>query len=227
MPLPRKGASAPTDADDRFDDSRHPRRTLASKDCDRREPAPCRSDEGFVWALASRATHKLADGANSLPEAGGAYARCLRPQSVTAVPLLANTGSLGSSAASPAFVLARAFVADGESRGSLCPFPAARRRPARWLLRHVRSSPSTSVVTRCLSSNWEEIRGLELAPARSRERQRRVLAGPASFSSPWSSLTVATAVSCSPAHGIRLNTVHPASTYSRGERRNVLGRSIR
>ena len=27
---PRKGASAPTDADDRFDDSRHPRRTLAS-----------------------------------------------------------------------------------------------------------------------------------------------------------------------------------------------------
>jgi hypothetical protein len=59
----------------------------------------------------------------------------------------------------------------------ICPFPAARRRPARWLLRHVRSSPSTSVVTRCLSSNWEEIRGLELAPARSRERQRRVLAG--------------------------------------------------
>ena len=28
--LPRKGAPAPTDADDRFDDSRHPRRTLAS-----------------------------------------------------------------------------------------------------------------------------------------------------------------------------------------------------
>jgi len=28
--MPRKGASAPTDADDRFDDSRHPRRTLAS-----------------------------------------------------------------------------------------------------------------------------------------------------------------------------------------------------
>ena len=28
--LPRKGASAPTDADDRFDDSRHPRRTPAS-----------------------------------------------------------------------------------------------------------------------------------------------------------------------------------------------------
>ena len=28
--LPRKGASAATDADDRFDDSRHPRRTLAS-----------------------------------------------------------------------------------------------------------------------------------------------------------------------------------------------------
>ncbi len=27
---PRKGAPAPTDADDRFDDSRHPRRTLAS-----------------------------------------------------------------------------------------------------------------------------------------------------------------------------------------------------
>ncbi len=30
MPLPRKGASAPTDADDRFDDLRHSRRTLAS-----------------------------------------------------------------------------------------------------------------------------------------------------------------------------------------------------
>ena len=28
--LPRKGAPAPTDGDDRFDDSRHPRRTLAS-----------------------------------------------------------------------------------------------------------------------------------------------------------------------------------------------------
>ena len=28
--MPRKGASAPTDADDRFDDSRHPHRTLAS-----------------------------------------------------------------------------------------------------------------------------------------------------------------------------------------------------
>ena len=30
MPLPRKGTPAPTDADDRFDDSRHLRRTLAS-----------------------------------------------------------------------------------------------------------------------------------------------------------------------------------------------------
>jgi hypothetical protein len=28
--MPRKGAPEPTDADDRFDDSRHPRRTLAS-----------------------------------------------------------------------------------------------------------------------------------------------------------------------------------------------------
>jgi len=28
--MPRKGAPAPTDADDRFDDSRHPRRTLPS-----------------------------------------------------------------------------------------------------------------------------------------------------------------------------------------------------
>ena len=28
--MPRKGAPAPTDADDRFDDSRHPHRTLAS-----------------------------------------------------------------------------------------------------------------------------------------------------------------------------------------------------
>ena len=53
------------------------------------------------------------DGANSLPEAGGAYARGPRPQSVTAVPLLANTGSLGSPAASPAFVLAQAFAAHG------------------------------------------------------------------------------------------------------------------
>ena len=32
--MPRKGASAPTYADDRFDDSRHPRRTLASNGWD-------------------------------------------------------------------------------------------------------------------------------------------------------------------------------------------------
>ena len=57
---PRKGTPAPTDADDRFDDSRHPRRTLAPTVCDRRAPEPCRSGEGFVWALASRAKHASA-----------------------------------------------------------------------------------------------------------------------------------------------------------------------
>ena len=38
------------------------------------------------------------DGANSLPEAGGAYARGPRPQSVTAVPLLATSASLSVAA---------------------------------------------------------------------------------------------------------------------------------
>ena len=53
---PRRGAPAPAGADDRFDDSRHPPSDARlPTDCDRREPAPCRSGEGFVWALASRA----------------------------------------------------------------------------------------------------------------------------------------------------------------------------
>ena len=55
--LPRKGASAPAGADDRFDDSRHPPPNgRLPTDCDRRAPAPCRSGESFVWAraLASR-----------------------------------------------------------------------------------------------------------------------------------------------------------------------------
>ena len=60
---------------------------------------------------------------------------CSRRRSPTPrVARLANTGSLGSSAASPAFVLARAFVADGESRGSLCPEGTVRWLARRWLL---------------------------------------------------------------------------------------------
>ena len=60
------------------------------------------------FALAFRATHKRADGANSLPEAGGAYARGLRPRSVTAVPLLANRRYEAMCGATPAFLLAEA-----------------------------------------------------------------------------------------------------------------------
>jgi hypothetical protein len=74
-------------------------------DCDRRESAPCRSGEGFVWALASRATHKRADGANSLPEAGGAYARGPRPPSVTAVPILAICETSSTTGTLPCFAL--------------------------------------------------------------------------------------------------------------------------
>ena len=54
-----------------------------------------------------RATHSAPDAANSLPEAGGAYPRGPRPQSVTAVPLEARSGSLMKSGPTPAFVLAR------------------------------------------------------------------------------------------------------------------------
>ena len=113
--MPRKGAPAPTDADDRFDDSRHPRRTLASNGCDRREPASRRSGEGFIWALASRATHKRADGAKSLPDADGAYARGARPQSVTAVPLLAISETLARRRSRPAFAFARVSRADANA----------------------------------------------------------------------------------------------------------------
>ena len=48
MPLPRKGTPAPTDADDRFDDSRHPHRTLASNGSRSSGPASRRSGTGGV-----------------------------------------------------------------------------------------------------------------------------------------------------------------------------------
>ena len=46
--LPRKGASAQTDADDRFDDLRHPTGRLPPTDRARREPASHRSGTGAV-----------------------------------------------------------------------------------------------------------------------------------------------------------------------------------
>ena len=63
-------------------------------DRERREPAPRRKRRGLRLGRSLLAQPISApDGANSLPEAGGAYARGPRPQSVTAVPLLANCAS--------------------------------------------------------------------------------------------------------------------------------------
>ena len=54
--LPRKGASAPTDADDRFDDSRHPRRTLASNGL--RSPGTRASSERRGLRLGARSSRQ-------------------------------------------------------------------------------------------------------------------------------------------------------------------------
>ena len=88
---PRKGAPAPTDADDRFDDSRHLRRTLASTDRARRKPASRRSGTGAVsGARFSREAQAAGLAASRSPTAAQAYAE------------LASREPLGSSASCPA-----------------------------------------------------------------------------------------------------------------------------
>ena len=73
-------------------------------DRERREPAPRRKRRGLRLGRSLLAQPISApDGANSLPEAGGAYARGPRPQSVTAVPLLAKSSNQTSWPVAPCF----------------------------------------------------------------------------------------------------------------------------
>ena len=120
--------------------------------------APCR-------ALASRATHKRADGAKSLPDADGAYARGARPQSVTAVPLLAISETLARRRSRPAFAFARVSRADANAWLPMSPSAVAcdacadvasviassderaRRGPSRsWLLSRERQADCPALV---------------------------------------------------------------------------------
>ena len=132
MPLPRKGAPAPTDADDRFDDPRHPPRD-ARLNGSRSSGARVSSERHRRRVGRSLLAQPISapDGANSLPEAGGAYARGPRPQSVTAVPPLANLGARDRSRLRPALLASRYFrystEADTRVAGcvSIAPQPGA------------------------------------------------------------------------------------------------------
>ncbi len=80
----------------------------------------CREPRGRIHAQPISAR----DGANSLPEAGGAYARGPRPQSVTAVPLVATSRCVATCRPRPA-LCSRELGMAAWLRDCLCPIPAA------------------------------------------------------------------------------------------------------
>ena len=85
IPLPRKGTPAPTDADDRFDDSRHPHRTLASN-------ASRRPSSGPAYATAAGRGGRVlsANALVSMSVPVGLWRLSLPPRSRHATGLLAR-----------------------------------------------------------------------------------------------------------------------------------------
>ena len=130
-----KGAPAPTDADDRFDDSRHLRRTLASTDRARRKPAVSseRHRRRVGRSLLARSASR-GFGGFTLADCRSGLCRVGVPRTARLLRVLS-----GSSASCPSHQLSRptlsAGSSDGRQRGGPGGAEVTQRGPARCIAR--------------------------------------------------------------------------------------------